>query len=165
MMDFFLSLLLVLTLLLLHELGHVVCAIILKQKIKGAGITLKPYPHFYVAIDWPKEQDKKLIFLFSGFATYLTLLLLAYLNNLLAIKVVQNAFIIQALIETNPLYSDFTIAKITTDPEFKLVRNKNSYNLLYKKKYQDYLFSGPWYIHFFIWLTLIFVLTKNIAQP
>lgn len=153
----------ILALILLHELGHVTCAKILGQKIRGVGITRKPYPHFYVAIDWPRDTQKKFIYLFSGFTMYLLLVLVAAFTGLFQYKIIQLAFIFQFLIETNPMYSDFTIAHITNDSAFNKVTSKKEYSSLYKSKYEAYLFSKNWYLHFTIWLLLLYFLTKTFS--
>jgi hypothetical protein len=153
----------ILVLIILHELGHVICAKLQGQKIRGVGVTRKPYPHFYVAIDWPRDTQKKLVYLFSGFSMYLLLVLLATVTGLFQYKLIQLAFILQFLIETNPMYSDFTIAHITNDDAFNHVRSKKEYSLLYKNKYEAHLFSKNWYLHFLIWLILLYFLTKTFS--
>ncbi len=149
----------VIVLMILHELGHVISAKLLGLQVYQVGIQWRPYPHFFVAAEWPKAQYKRLIYLFSG--TFITVMLLAatYLLGWLDKQYVYYAFVIQLVIESNPFYSDFTIAAVTSN-EFDYTTNTKSYADLYKERFMHYQFSYRWYVHFIGWVILILVLIK-----
>jgi hypothetical protein len=67
------------------------------------------------------------------------------------------AFCLQIIIETNPFYSDITIAIITAKNNLKYGK---SYEADYKKIFSKYQFSKFWYLNFILWMVLILLLTK-----
>lgn len=148
----------VIILMILHELGHVITAKLLGLKVYAVGIQWKPYPHFFVAAEWPKKQSKRLIYLFSG--TFITLLLFisCYSVGWFGKQYIYYAFVAQLIIESNPFYSDFTIAVITHN-KFDASITK-SYATLYKERFLAYQFSYQWYLHFICWIILILILVK-----
>lgn len=149
----------VIVLMFLHELGHVLFAKLLGLKVYKVGFQWSPYPHFFVAADWPKQQLKRLIYLFSGSLITVTLFFISYCVNWLENSAIYYAFAIQLIIELNPFYSDFTIAAVTSN-EFEANMNK-SYADLYKERFAHYQFSYRWYIHFALWVIFILMLVKN----
>lgn len=131
----------ILVLTVLHELGHVAAAKALNLRIFKVGALLRPFPHLFVAVGYPKVFWKKFIYLMAGSAVTLSLLLICFLSGqLVLLKWLSLAFAYQIIMETNPFYSDFTIITgIPTD---------------------DYLFTKKWYIHFFAWMCIIIVIIK-----
>lgn len=148
------TLLLIFFLLLLHELGHIISAKIMGLSIKKIGVSSKPYPHVFVAVQWAKERIKRYIYLFSGTAVTLTLFLISFSFHFFDVRSLMYAFIIQLIIETNPFYSDFTIAIVTRKINTLGINTKNYYQEIYK----NHAFSSLWYIHFIIWACITFLL-------
>lgn len=146
-----------------HELGHYISAKLMKLKDIKIGVTFVPFPHPYVAALIDRNAWKKYIFLFSGISMTLIIYSLTYFNYQLKYDFIRIALIIKLCMETNPFYSDFTIA-------FKPKSRENNNKSVSKQiKYQsasakkDYLFSFKWYLHFLIWLLLILLLiTKEV---
>jgi hypothetical protein len=146
-----------------HELSHIVTAKSLKIKVYKVGFDFKPYPHFYV---WPslehfdyRKKNNIYYFIFSG--TFSTILFFIFLLifSFFHLKFLYYGICIQLTIETNPFFSDFTIA-ITSmfygKSDFKNIsKNQNYLN-------NQYIFTKYWYIHFFLWMVLIVVFfSKN----
>lgn len=154
------SILIALALLLLHECGHVLCAYFLKIPIKKVGFKLSPFPHVFVAIRWPTKKLHTFLFLFSGFAVYISLTIIVYSIGLFNIGFIKNAFIIQCIFETNPFYSDFIIVNLISKSAALIRNSKTNYTTLYKQIYLNYLFSKYWYIHFILWTFLTYLITK-----
>lgn len=146
---------LVISLLVLHELGHILAAKILKLEIKKVGLSLKPYPHAFVAIEWTKVNFKRYIYLFSGFAVTVVLFCASLVFNFFELQCLLYAFIIQFIFETNPFFSDFTIAIATNIAEKKKICIDENY---YKRVYAKYAFNLYWYFHFSIWIGFIYLL-------
>jgi hypothetical protein len=143
---------------ILHEIGHIVTAKTLKLKIFNIGFLLKPYPHIYVAIKWPKNHLQKYVYLFSGTFTTLCLFIVALYFNFFDNKYLYWAFMIQFIIELNPFYSDFTIAFVTSKESSK--NRMKSYANNYNTQFKKYQFSLNWYIHFTLWTLIIYVFIK-----
>ena len=147
--------LLVVALLILHELGHIVAAKIMNLEIKKIGFSLKPYPHAFVAVEWTREKLKRYIYLFSGSTVTLLLFFVSYNFKFFELQQLLYAFIVQFIFETNPFFSDFTIAIVTNIAEKQKITIDEHY---YQKVYAKYAFSLGWYAHFTIWTILIYVL-------
>ncbi|MDV3566844.1 hypothetical protein CMT56_15740 [Elizabethkingia anophelis] len=141
----------------LHELGHVIAAKYLSLHVKKVGFQMKPYPHFYVAASWPRTIRAKNIYLFAGSFVTICLFILFFCFNFFFLKSLLIAFIIQICLETNPLYSDITIAVVSAS---KKIRYGKSYGIDYAREYSNYKFSIRWYIHFILWTALIILLIK-----
>jgi hypothetical protein len=141
----------------LHELGHVFAAKFLKLEIKKIGFQTKPYPHFFVAASWPRTNYEKRIYLFAGMLITNVLFIISWYFNFFDIKSLLIAFIIQIIFETNPFFSDITIAIVTS---FKKLNYGKSYGMDYKKEFSKYQFSKYWYLHFIMWTFLITLLIK-----
>ena len=154
---FFQILLFSLLLLFLPELGHVVSAKILGLKIKNISFLFKPYPHIYVAVSWPKNNKERMVYLFSGVFVTLSLFSLSLYHNFFNFKALYIAFIIQIIIESNPFYSDYTIAIMFNDKKIKYGKN---YGINYAQHFSKYQFSSKWYLHFIICTLLIILLIK-----
>ena len=61
-------------LVIMHELGHLASAKLLKLKIQGFGYQIRPLPSFFVSVERCKSKWKNLIYLLSG--NIITLLVL-----------------------------------------------------------------------------------------
>ncbi len=155
MITLFQILLYLFLLLFFHELGHVISAKILGLKIKKVSFLLKPYPHFFVAVSWPNNNKEKFIYLFSGVFFTFTLFFISFYNNFFNSKALYIAFLIQIIIESNPFYSDYTIAILSNDKKIKYGKN---YGVNYNEQFSKYQFSNKWYFHFFMWAFLIILL-------
>ncbi len=140
-----------------HELGHIISARILNLSISKIGLQLKPYPSAFVAVKWPKSKIKKNIYLFSG--TFITLCLFStsFFFNFFDNTFLYLAFCFQLIAETNPFYSDFTIAIVTNKHSEKQTK---SYIEFYKEQFSKYQFSLIWYLHFISWIIIILTLVK-----
>lgn len=154
----FLQLIIFLILLIVfHELGHIASAKILKLSIQKIGFQLKPYPHFYVAIQWPKTKLQKYIYLFSGTFITLCLLSFSFYHDFFGLTFLYWAFVVQLAIEINPFYSDFTIAVVSNNTLNKAVK---SYAENYNIQFKEYQFTLKWYAHFILWTLIIITLIK-----
>ncbi len=141
-----------------HELGHVISAKILKLPIHKIGFQFRPYPHFYVAVQWPRNSTQKYIYLFSGTFFTVMLFIISLANQFFGLTILYWAFIIQLITETNPFYSDFTIALVSNA---KLNKGVKSYAENYKLQFKKYQFSSKWYVHFIIWTSILMLLIKS----
>lgn len=158
--DVLLMLVVVQLLIVLHEGGHVVAAIILGLTVQKIGFSMKPYPHFFVAVIWPQNNRHKIIYLFAGFATYILLFSIALSLKFFNSPFVFYAFFIQAAIELNPFYSDFTVARVTSDFSYIKKNRHRPMGQVYKELHQQYMFTGRWYIHFIIWVSILVLFSK-----
>jgi len=131
-----------LVLVCIHESGHVGAAKLLGLRLTHVGIQSKPIPHPYVAIRWSPVRWKVLIFFFAGVA--LTALQFGVLltTSFFHQPFVYFGFCAQLILETNPVYSDFTLAQ-------QFVAGKGRTNNQY---------SLQWYLHLTLWLALIILL-------
>jgi len=143
-------------LLILHEFGHIIVAMILNLPIHNIGFRLRPYPHFFVTIKWPRKRLYAYIYLFSGTLVTLILFFVSIINNFFSFSFLYWCFVIQLIIETNPFYSDFTIASITNTVKKKT----KSYVFDYQKIFKEYQYTPKWYIHFISWGIIIILLIK-----
>lgn len=149
--------LIVLGLYLLHELIHMLTASIIGLEINGVGATTRPYPHLYVSIVWPKSQIKKYIYLFCSPIVTAILFAVHISFDIPNSHLFTYAFIIQIIMETNPFYSDFTIALFTRN-----VKWQHSQKVSYKEMFLKHQFSRLWYFHFIIWGCIIIFLASLI---
>ena len=159
LVDILQIILFVITLIIFHESGHVISAKIMGLNIQKISFQLKPYPHFFVAIEWPRMEKQRIIYLFSGSFTTITLFITAFLFHFFGIKTLYNAFVVQLVLESNPFYSDITIAAITKK-KFDYTNKQKSYSDLYQEQFLNYQFSYKWYIHFTAWIAFIFFSIK-----
>lgn len=149
----------VITLMILHESGHVISAKIMGLDIQKISFQFKPYPHFFVAIEWPKLEKQRLIYLFSGSFITIFLFIVALSFHFFGIRNVYYAFVFQLILESNPFYSDITIAAATKN-KLDYTNTQKPYADLYQEQFSSYQFSYRWYIHFTIWIAFILFLTK-----
>lgn len=61
-MPFVLFIMFLFGLVFFHELGHIISAKLLQLSIQKIGFRLKPYPHFFVAVKWPRTKLQKFIY-------------------------------------------------------------------------------------------------------
>lgn len=165
-MDFFFPLY-ILTIILLHEVGHVIAAKALNLTIERIGFSIKPVPRFYVSIiDNNIPANKRLIYLLSGNLSTL-LLFLVFLFSGIGSKSLYYAFSFQLVVETNPFYSDYVIAFISYiyRKDFRAFHIKRKYNAEAQASAfsiedfkNQYMFGKQWYLHFILWSVLIIFL-------
>lgn len=141
-------------LILLHELGHVAAAKLLGIPIDRVGVSAFPVPHFYVAIQWPRATRDRNIYLLAGFLVYLIILLFCLINGFFDSRALIIALGIQAIIETNPIYSDFIIIKVIEEV-YQKIRGRRNYRTIFREVYDKYLFSKGWYLHFGVWCVVL----------
>lgn len=158
--DILLMLVVVQLLIILHETGHVIAAKTLGLTVQKVGFSMKPYPHFFVSVVWPQNNRQKSIYLFAGFATYILLFSIALSLKFFSTPFVYYAFFVQAAIELNPFYSDFTIARVTSDLGYIKKNRHRPMGQVYKEMHQQYLFTARWYIHFVIWVGVLLLFSK-----
>jgi uncharacterized membrane protein len=134
-----------LVLMTIHESGHIGSAKLMGLRITSIGLMMKPIPHPFVAIKWSSSRPKVLVFFFAGVAlTVLQFsLLLGY--RFFDQPIIYFAFCAQLILETNPFYSDFTLA----------VRFME-----YPRK-TEYQYTLLWYLHISFWVALIVVLLSK----
>lgn len=122
-------------LIVLHELAHIIVANRLGLPLVAIGINMKPIPHPFVAIDKREATPAKLLIYLLA-PSFCTLLLGAIAFNTLKYPIaVFMAWGSMSLIETNPYYSDYTLAYS------QILSNKG-----------NYIYSLPWFSHFFSWI-------------
>ncbi len=168
---YYLTPILVLILLVLHEVGHIIAAKTLHLSIEKVGFSWKPVPRMFVSIiDNNIPTNKRLIYLLSGTLMTSFLFLIFYIFKK-PIHCLYYAFAYQLVVETNPFYSDFVVAIISYKhrKEFRAEFFKSKYSKqpvtedninLYKEKH---MFSLAWYVHFLIWSALIIILLSPIG--
>ena len=151
---------------ILHEMGHLISAKLMRLTVEKVGFSVKPVPRLYVSvIDNNIPLKKRLIYLLSG--SMMTLILFTFFCTF--VKYPQSlyyAFAYQIIVETNPFYSDYVVALISG------LSRKEIRRFFYKKKHaphietkdviqeatSNYMYSGIWYIHFILWAIIIVLL-------
>lgn len=147
----------------IHELGHIAAAKALNLYLQKVGFSMKPFPHVFVNVAWPKKKKERTVYLMSGFITIVTLLILALLFDITS-KPLLIAFGIQLVIETNPVYSDFVIINLTEKVSAEIARSRQPYKTVYQRIYSDYLYSPAWYVHFILWVVFIVLIVQLIKN-
>lgn len=140
-----------------HECGHILVAKCLRLTVKKVGIQVKPYPHFFVAVAYPRNNFERCLYLFSGTAITIIFFTFSLFFDFFNCLSLYFAFCLQIIIETNPFYSDITLAIITNKNSLKYGK---SYEAEYKKIFSKHQFSKFWYLNFILWMVLILLLTK-----
>ncbi len=156
--DSFCIILIVVFLMLTHELGHLISAKLLGLKIHKVGFTLRPIPHFYVAIQWPSKKWHELVFLFAGSFVTLVFFAALFVFHFFDSHILYTAVAIQLVMETNPFYSDYVFATLNAAEQGNTI-NINTYS--FYEKLKDYRYSFKWNIHFILWALVICFLLKN----
>ncbi len=130
---------LVMLFMLFHESGHIIAAKICRLTVRKAGLKWVPVPHLYVVVDASVRHSSEIIFYFSGFLVTLVLFAILYATDLLRHDLIYYAIALQIILDSNPFFSDFTLA-------FPM----------------GYKYSRLWYLHFFLWGLLIgFLFSKS----
>lgn len=155
-------LLLLLLFITVHELGHVIFARIFQLKITKIGFAIKPIPHFRVAVKWPVQKTKRILYVMSGFLFFILFSILLYTTNLIDIKLLKTACFIQFIIETNPVYSDFMILLLSDKVYSKIKKTRGNFKGAFKSVYDKFVYGKQWYLYFLTWLILIFIIVKTI---
>ncbi len=135
----------ILLLMTIHESGHVGAAKLLGLRVTSIGLMMKPIPHPFVAIKWSSSRPKVLAFFFAGVALTTLQFGLMLTNRFFDQPVVYFAFCAQVILETNPFYSDFTLA----------------HRFLEYPRKTEYAYSLTWYIHISLWTALIVLLLSR----
>ena len=91
--------------------------------IERVSFNLKPIPNLNISIKWPREKRKGFYFLFSGTLSTIIISLILLFCDFLNIKSLFYAILIQLIIETNPIYSDFVIAFVYNKFNYKEKKN------------------------------------------
>jgi len=141
-------------LLILHECAHVIAAIVMRLKVVQCGLKTSPLPHLFVAIEPTLIEYKKYIFLFAGVGLSVILFIISIYYRFWNINSIYWGFAIQLIVETNPFYSDFTIA--INDKQ----GSNNPDNIPETRYQRDCHYSRVWYFHFLFWTILILFLVK-----
>lgn len=181
-MDFtFLSgvLLIVAVLTAWHEAGHLFCARLLGLEVEKVGFALRPFPHPFVSVANVPDSRSKYLFLAAGTAATLLIGALLWVSGALSLPMVYLALCIQLIIETNPFYSDITIAVNTSGsreeksaylaehmPEYVeqygldslLSYQSHTLNAEIHRYFNRYSFTPAWYLHFISWSAFILFL-------
>lgn len=172
-MKFLLFFSLILVLIFFHELGHYLCAKILRIPIEKIGFTFKPFPRFYISVfDVNLSKPKQILYLCSGnFMTITIYIVLLCIN--LDFRLIYAACIAQIVTEFNPFLSDYQIILFNhfKKKEIQECVINNLYNLeerdaSIKALYNEsYMLSMPWSIHFVVWGVCSAVMLKYLLIP
>jgi len=146
-------------LMFLHEAGHVLSAKILGLSVRKVGVSIKPYPHFYVSVDWPHKIQQKYLYLFAGMFSTLTIFCIGLFFSFWSNNALLYALALQIVIETNPFHSDIIIAILTNKKVFKET-SFLSFKEVYQTELKKYYYTTNWYIHFILWTILIILLLR-----
>jgi hypothetical protein len=145
------------------------------------GWSWKPYPHPYVAVSRVPDRRSALIFLAAGSAFTLLVTLVGLATGLMDWKPFALAIGIQWVIETNPFYSDITLAANgfasrtrlgaylqANQPEYVarygldrlIAYHRSSIDATVSRYVNLYSFTLGWYVHFAAWLLLVGWMTR-----
>ncbi|TXF87115.1 hypothetical protein FUA23_18660 [Neolewinella aurantiaca] len=143
----------IVVLMLLHETAHYVSARMMNLRVIDFGLKMRgavPYP--FVEVGWTPNARKRLIYLMAGVATTASLFSLSLITSASwLIPGIYLGFAGQLVLETNPVFSDFVI-----------LQGMNSGK---GKSDNDRMFTGPWYVHFALWVLLIVLLLSPRFLP
>lgn len=163
------SILLFFPIVVLHEIGHIITAKLLKLSIEKIGFEFRPFPRFYVAIIAHKMTlTQRIIFLLSGNIVTVSLFIVFIVLNVNC-QVLYYLFAFQIIIETNPIYSDYVVAIISYlyRDEYRKYYTVTKYKGSDTEKMnpdrfkENYMFSLIWYSHFIAWGILIVILFSH----
>lgn len=159
---------LTLVLVFFHELGHYLCARVLRIPIEKISFTYKPFPRFYISIfDVNLSKTKRVLYLCSGSFMTITIYLILLLIRV-DFKIIYAVCVAQIITEFNPLLSDYQtllfkhfkkeeIHNCVINNPANLEERTASIETLFK---EDYILGLPWTIHFVIWGIFAAVLFK-----
>lgn len=172
-MPIIIALLSSLFILFFHELGHYICAKLLKLNIEQISWSFKPIPRVHVTvIDVNIGTFKRILYLISGNIITVTLfsiyLLLGFSSN-----IVGYMFVVQIIFETNPFFSDYSSlvfflskkGQFRKIPQTFMSQDENFIDKLITDLRESYFLSLYWYLHFVCWGILIIILLRNFKLP
>lgn len=157
------TILYIIILMIVHELGHIGTAILLRIPIKKIGVTMKPYPSLYVAVyDNRIQPYKRNLFLISGniitVICFVAYLLIGYYH-----PEITYAFIIQIINDLNPFHSDYQVMLFGIICKKDILNAHDNSDDAIKAIYNDkYYLSIYWIVHFFVWGIMSAFLVKNL---
>lgn len=146
-----------------HELGHIGAAILLRIPIKKIGVTMKPYPSLYVAVyDNRIQPYKRNLFLVSGNVITIVCFVIYLLIGCYQPEITY-AFIIQIINDLNPFHSDYQVMLFSSICKKDILKTHDYSEDSIKAIYNDkYFLSIYWIIHFFVWGIMSAILVKNL---
>jgi membrane-associated protease RseP (regulator of RpoE activity) len=155
---------LLLSVLLLHEIGHYISAKLQGLVVDKFSFSIKPVPHFFVSVlDYKMSMKQRILFLLGGNIIILIFFILFILSGI-SFKYLYYVFVYQIILDTNPFYSDYVVAIMSYS--YKKYFHKHYLNNgLKENKEVDinklkelYMFSPLWYIHCLLWGGIIVLL-------
>lgn len=145
-------------LMLLHELGHVLCGLLMGYKLEYIGFSQGAiFPHVAMTA-YHETRLRHSVFLLGGFLSTLSLFVLFSLPILNVPQVIFIAFFVQLVIETNPFFSDFSMLFFYHE---SYLSSRSDISQL-KEKIKEQWFSPKWYLHLSLWILLILGLFRSI---
>ena len=159
------TILYIIIIMIIHELGHIGAAMLLHIPIKEIGVTMKPYPSFYVAVhDNRIKPFKRNLFLVSGniiiIICFFVYILIGHYR-----PEITYAFIIQIINDLNPFHSDYQnmLFGIICKKDLSKLNAFDCSEDKIKAIYNDKYYLGIyWIIHFLIWGIISALLIKNL---
>ena len=142
-------------LILAHEYGHYLSAKILKVKILSYGYTVKPYPHFFVKVNYISDSVKRFLFFIAGQSVTIIIFFFYLMFNYSNISFLYPVFILFMIIETNPIYSDPIFIVIHNTIQKKNIAFSQE---VFKSSLNNFIFSYKWYIYFILRILYIYFL-------
>lgn len=121
---------------IIHELGHLLCALALRLKIQGWGYHIIPLPSFFVSIKRSNRSWKNFCFLLAGNLTTLFLLIFVAMFEDSMDKCIVMALLLQFVMEYNPFYSDIVLLVS------KVYHSTNDIKCSLKSYFHSYRFIG-----------------------
>ena len=146
-------------LMLLHELGHVICGLLLGYKLEAIVFSFQSlFPHVEMTA-FKETWLKHSLFLLSGFGVTLILFIITVLqfNTDTIAPFIYAAFFAQFLAETNPFFSDFSM--LLFYKEAYLPYRSDIETL--KGKLRDLWYTPKWYLHLFTWAVFAIIFYKS----
>ncbi len=155
-----LPLLLVLTL-LMHEMGHLVAAKVLRLPTRGLRFAMRPIPHLYVSVSYYRlTLRRQVLFLLSG-SVLVVVMLIAFATLGHPYRDVHLALSIQTIVDTNPFFSDYVVSIMSCLYRREFSQTGANEVVLRELK-ERYFFSPVWYIHFVTWGVVIALLISGV---
>lgn len=151
----------IVVLLIIHELGHLIAAFLLKLQINSIGFRIKFLPGMYVSIYKPKSPYLSVLFILSGTFTTLALAAICYYYHFWDNIMLEIATILIVISNTNPFYSDVSIILLS---HIKSKKNNNAFELItshdFYKESDNYKY-GIWFIYFIFWLIISIMISLH----
>lgn len=158
-MEIVYTFLVMISILIFHELGHMYWAYFMKLKIYGIGITYKPVPHVFVAAEFTRNRLKRTCYYLGGPLSTIALFIIVIYFGLIHYSFIKYAFIYSLVIESNPFFSDITTLIILKQNEQQATQ-PNFFSQQIGILINEFLFTPLWYVHFFLWSLYIFLIIK-----